>query len=379
MTAASPTKSDVLAPDRPLRLLALTMKRHGISPNQRFRLEQWAPHLSVRHHITLDWLPFESPRLTELLYQPGHLLEKAFWVGTGFLRRAAAVIKARRYDGVVVSREAALIGPAFYERLISWSKVPLFYEFDDAIWMSTHGESVNGVFSKLRFPGKTASLCRMATIVMPGNSYLADYARRYNQSVAIIPTSIDLGKYCVMEEPASQEPLVIAWTGSKSTLVHFEHAREVLEKFARRFPIKVRVICDQAPARPIAGAQNEFVRWTDESEAEEAGNCHIGIMPLPDDVFTRGKCGCKALQFMATGRPVVISPVGMNVDLVKHDVNGLLASTEDEWLEALTRMAESRELRQRLGSAGRKTVEEGYSAQKVAAMFASAVRKAVVR
>nr|WP_295371092.1 glycosyltransferase [uncultured Sphingosinicella sp.] len=360
---------------RPLRLLVLAPKPQGLSPGQRFRLEQWAPHLAAHHGITLDFLPFESPGLTRVLYKPGHQLEKAGRVAFDFARRAAAVVKARRYDGVIVYREAALIGPAFYERLLAWLNVPVFFDFDDAIWREGElAASANGIFQRLHFWGKTSTTCRLASAVLVGNEYLADYARERNDKVFILPTSIELPKYPVQPELDYEEPFVICWTGSHSTLAHFERARAPLERLATMRRIVVKIICNKRPERPIPGAENIFVAWSEEGEAEQIGASHVGIMPLPDNDYTRGKCGLKALQYMATGRPVVISPVGMNLELVQSGQNGFLADTDEEWIEALTRLADSRELRSRIGPAGRKTVEDRYSGEVVSRMFADAVR-----
>lgn len=362
---------------RPLRLLALVPKPAGLSPGQRFRLEQWAPRLAASEGITIDFLPFESPRLTELLYQPGHLVEKGLWVGIDFLRRARTLLTARAYDAVVVYREAALIGPAIYERLYAWSRVPMFFDFDDSIWLPGQLSSVNGLFSKLHFWGKTGTTCRLARGVIVGNRYLSEYARQFNENVFVVPTSIELDRYPVRSEPAEDDPFIVGWSGSTHTLQHFEHARAALETLAKKRKVVVHVVCNKPPAKPVDGAENRFTAWSEAGESKAIGAAHVGIMPLPDDTYTRGKCGLKALQYMATGRPVVISPVGMNVDLVRSGENGFLASTDAEMVDALERLASSRALRERMGAAARKTVEDGYSAEVVARRFAESVRAAL--
>ncbi|MBX3228128.1 MAG: glycosyltransferase [Labilithrix sp.] len=381
MVQASLLSKDIPAPARSaeprrLRLLVLASKARGIAPNQRFRLEQWAPRLAHHEGIDLDFAPFESPRLTELLYQNGRRAEKAAWVVYDFVRRLAPVVRARSYDAAVVVREAALLGPAVYERLLGLEGVPMFYDIDDAIWLSAHqsaASKANGVFSRLHFYGKTATICRLASGVLAGNEYLAAYARRRNGNVFVVPTSIELERYPII--PESSDPrFVVVWSGSLHTLAHFEHAREALERLAARRPIVVKVICNRPPDRPIAGAENVFVPWSEHGEAEAVGDGHVGIMPLPDDEFARGKCGLKALQFMATGRPVVASPVGMNSDLLGAGDNGILASTPDEWVAALERLATSPELRRAMGAAARRTIEERYSAEVVSKLFARAVR-----
>ncbi|MBS2016810.1 MAG: glycosyltransferase [Deltaproteobacteria bacterium] len=364
---------------RERKLLVLTPKPKGLSPGQRFRLEQWGPRVEARHGIRLDFLPFESPELTKVLYEPGHKPQKAFWVMRDFLRRASSLVAARDYDGVVVYREAALIGPAIYERLFAWTNKPLFFDFDDSIWQTAQISPANGVFSLLHFWGKTSTTCKLASAVLVGNRYLADYAEKRNRNVFVIPTSIELEKYPVQPELEREDPFVVCWTGSTSTLAHFEEARRPLERLAARRKIVVKVICNRPPNRPIAGAENLFVPWTEKGEAEEVGASHVGIMPLPDDDYSKGKCGLKALQYMATGRPVVIAPVGMNVDLVKSGENGFLARTDDEWVDALEKLAASPDSRRTMGAAGRKTIEERFSAEVVSELFAEAVTKTLVR
>lgn len=375
--ASPPASHAPASSQRRLRLLVLVQKPEGISPGQRFRLEQWAPRLAQRHRVDLEFVPFESPRLTELLYQPGRTVEKAAWVLHDFVRRAAAVARGRDYDAVVVFREVALIGPALYERLLAALRIPIILDFDDAIWMEQN--SVNGPFAKLHFHAKTGTICALSSAVVVGNDYLAAYAKQRSDAVFVVPTTIELERYPVLPEAPADGAFVVGWSGSLSTLAHLETARSVLEELARRRRVVVKVICNAPPAAPFAYAENVFVQWQQHGEAETLASIHAGIMPLPDDPFARGKCGLKALQFMATGRPVVVSPVGMNCDLIDSGRNGFLASSREEWLQALEALASSAELRAAMGRAGRETVEQGYSADIGAQMFASVVRGAVRR
>lgn len=357
---------------RERRLLVLASKPEGVSPSQRFRLEQWAPHLAADHNIRLDFEPFESAQLTELLYEPGHVMAKGWLALRDYVRRAAILKKARDYDAVVIHREAALIGPAIYERLLAAKGIRIIYDFDDAIWSPAQAWG-NGLFSRLHFTSKTSAICRLATAVTAGNEFLASYARERNDSVFVVPTSIELARYRVVSEPDDEKPFTVCWTGSSSTLVHFEHAREPLERLAQKIPLVVKVICNKAPSRPIEGATTDFVPWSVDNEASELGNCHVGIMPLPDDEVSRGKCGLKALQCMAAGRAVVVSPVGVNREIVRDGENGFLAATADEWVETLSKLAAGKSLRARLGKSARATVEHGYTAEISATKFAAVV------
>lgn len=356
-----------------LNLLALVQKPVGLAPGQRYRLEQWAPHLAARHGIRLHFVPFESPPLTAVLYEKGRYRDKALGMLRDTWRRRLVLSQARSYDGVVIYREAASLGPAIYERLLAALRVPVIFDFDDAIWIPVVGSS-NGAFSRLRFQGKTAAICRLAAAVTVGNEYLAGYARRHARNVHVVPTTIELAEY----PPPPRLPLVpgapfvVTWSGSQATVGYLERLRPALEALARRRSVEVRVICNHA-VPGFANARTTFVRWRAASEAADLARAHVGVMPLPDDEFTRGKCGLKGLQYMAAGLPAVLSPVGVNRDIVRHGENGLLASTPEEWVRALALLADDEGLRQRLGEAGRRTVAERYAAPLSAARFAQAV------
>ena len=250
--------------DRPmLRALALVSKEKGVSPGQRFRIEQWEHDLRCGHGIAIEYAPFESPALSRILYQDGKAIEKGMLLLKDMLERRAALTASRRYDVVVIYREAALIGPPIYEWLISRAGVPIVYDFDDAIWTTPKRSAVavNHRFRSLKFTGKTATICRLADVVTVGNEYLASWARQHCSSVHVVPTSIDLGAYPIQPAPPEDAPFTIVWSGTFSTLEHLEHARRPLEKLARRRPVRLNVICDRPLARPIAGVDMRFIRW----------------------------------------------------------------------------------------------------------------------
>jgi glycosyltransferase involved in cell wall biosynthesis len=359
-----------------VRLLALVHKPPGVSPGQRFRLEQWRPHLESNHDISIDFSAFESAGLTDVMYRVGHRLEKAGRLLLDTWRRRKILALARNYDGVVVYREASALGPAIYERLLEGSRIPIIYDFDDAIWLPTVG-SVNGPFRHLRFAGKTAAICRLASAVSVGNQYLAEWAQKHNPRVFVVPTSISLQHYSLRAQPPADAPLVVGWIGSHSTLVHLELLREPLRRLGLHRRFRLRIVCDRPPVREFAGPETEFIPWSRDGEVDAIAGMHIGVMPLTNDAAARGKCACKALQYMAVGRPAVVSPVGINTDIIQHHQNGLLAANDDEWFEALNSLAGSSLLRNQLGQAGRKTVEDGFSSEQSAAAFAEVVRFAL--
>jgi glycosyltransferase involved in cell wall biosynthesis len=234
--------------------------------------------------------------------------------------------------------------------------VPYVLDYDDATFHRYdlhHSRLVRALLSRRLVP-----LLRSARLVTAGNAYLADYARGAGaQDVRELPTVVDTGRYAVAAEPAGEE-LRVGWIGSPSTAHYLGLVFEPLRRLARERPLRLVVI----GARDLActDVPLEIHDWSADTEATLLGSLHIGIMPLTDGPWERGKCGYKLIQYMACGRPVIASPVGVNDEIVTPDV-GLLAADDAQWLSALRRLGADAALRYRLGSAGRALVERGYS------------------
>jgi glycosyltransferase involved in cell wall biosynthesis len=283
----------------------------------------------------------------------------------------------RDFDVVYIYTEAALMGPALIENLISRQGVPIVFDFDDAIFLHyTYISPVNRYLRLLKFPGKTGTICGLASHVIAGNSYLANYANRFNKNVTIVPSTVDMNRYTLQKGRPSSDPPVIGWTGSYSTIQYLDNLKVTLQHLATRERFKLKVV--GVPDYRIEGVDVEAIPWRPETEVADLRSIDIGIMPLTDDEWTRGKCGMKALQYMALAIPTVCSPVGVNPRIIRNRENGLLAETDDQWEDHLTRLLHSPELRQRLGMAGRATIEAGYSlslhAPTVYQIFKSVVR-----
>jgi glycosyltransferase involved in cell wall biosynthesis len=341
-----------------MRLLAIVPSVYDTSPGQRFRIEQWEPLLRQRG-VEITYAPFESQDLHQVLYQTGKMGRKLSLIASGFGRRLSLMNSAKGYDAAYIFREAALLGPPIIERLLKRSGVPIIFDFDDAVFVSYRSPS-NGYLSYLKFAAKTKKICGLAAHVMAGNSYLAEYARQFNAHVTVVPTTIDTGKYLKRRDSTAAEVPMIGWTGSFSTVQHLDTLRGALQKLARHERFRLRVI--GTPEYRLEGVEVEARPWRSETELDDLRPIDIGVMPLPDDQWSRGKCGLKALQFMALGIPTICSPVGVNTEIVRDGENGFIAGTEAEWLEKLGRLLRSAELREKTGAAGRVTVEQDYSA-----------------
>ena len=359
-----------------MNVLAIVHGLYDTSPSQRYRIEQWEPLLRERG-VQITYAPFEDEELNAVLYKPGLVGKKLQFVSRALSRRLSLVNKVRDYDLVYILREAALLGPPVFERLVHQRRVPIVFDFDDAVFVSYKSPS-NGYLSYLKFASKTKTICRIASHVMVGNPYLAEYARQVNDRVTVIPTTIDTLRYRVPPPKDPSGPVVIGWTGSHSTVQHLDTLRGALKKLAAKESFRLRVI--GTPTYECAPVDVEAMSWRANTELEDLSAIDIGVMPLPDDRWSKGKCGLKALQFMAAGIPTVCSPVGVNSEIIQDDENGFLAGTEDEWVDKLSRLIRSHELRQRLGQAGRATVEQKYSAitqtPRVYEIFKSVLRDA---
>jgi glycosyltransferase involved in cell wall biosynthesis len=356
-----------------MRLAALVPYPLDTTPSQRFRLEQWRPWLRD-HGLDIDLFPFADRRLIGVLYAAGHATVKAAAFAGAFWRRVALLPKLARYDAVVVHRAACLAGPALVERMVSVMRRPLILDFDDAIFR-LHSSSANRRFAWLKFPGKTAALCRLSRHVVVANDQLAAYARRYNPRVSIVPSSVDTDIYRPASTPRAPGPLRVGWTGSSTSLTYLEMFAPTLRELVSRQGIELHVHSDRVPELP--DVPFAWHQWSAETEREELLRFDVGIMPMPDDEWSRGKSAMKALLYMAMGIPAVCSPVGTNLQLIRHDENGLLARTSEDWLKAIGRLSEEPGLRSRLGAAGRQTVEHGYSKRHCAALFQAVVHEAV--
>ncbi len=355
-----------------MRVLAVVPSIYDTSPGQRFRIEQWEPILR-ESGVEITYAPFETEELRSVLYSGGKIIEKIGGVTRGMKRRSDILISLSSFDLVYLFREAALLGPPWFERKIARSGVPLIFDFDDAIFFSYKSPS-NGYLSYLKFPGKTAEICRLSSHVMAGNEFLADYARANNKNVTIIPTTIDTEKYKFSERTNELEIVTIGWSGSFSTIQHLDTIRDVLQELARTEKFRLRVI--GTPAYQVPGVDVEAMQWRSETELDDLRQIDIGLMPLPDDNWSQGKCGLKALQYMALGVPTICSPVGVNSTIIKDGENGFLAGSKTEWIEKIKLLIHSPELRRKFGRAGRATVEQEYSAKVIAPKVLDVFRSA---
>jgi glycosyltransferase involved in cell wall biosynthesis len=281
-----------------------------------------------------------------------------------------------RYDAFFVYREAYPFGPPFVETMLARAGRPLIYDFDDAIFLNNSSDA-NRFASVLKYPDKVGPIIRRSSLVLAGNEYLADYARGYNRSVEVLPTCVDTTVFMPRRtaRPAGAPP-VIGWIGTPTTARYLSALEPVVTRLAARSAFEMRVSGSGEPLQ-FAGVKTTNERWSLDREVELFNTCDIGVYPLTDDEWAKGKCGFKAIQFMACGVPVVAAAVGVNTEIIQDGVNGFLASTASEWEDKIGRLLADAGLRQRLGDAGRKTIEQRYSLAVNAPRLSALVRDVV--
>ena len=349
-----------MALNQKLAVLFLVPYPLNRAPSQRFRFEQYFRFLGEKN-IGYTVQSFLDEKSWNILYSKGNRMRKLWGVIKGFARRKWQMLQLGGYDYVFIHREAAPLGPPVFEWWITKiAGKKIIYDFDDALWLPDNSHE-NQLVAWFKWRKKTAYICKWAWKVSAGNSYLADYAGLYNTNVVLNPTTIDPAWHAatVKHEYNRTHDAIIGWTGSHSTMKYLEPFIPVMEELEKKYRLEFLLISNKKPAWTLKSLRCWL--WSEKTEVEDLRRIDIGIMPLPDDDWAKGKCGFKVLQFMALEIPVVASPVGVNSILIHNNENGFLASSTQEWIEKLQLLIENPELRKKFGIAGRKTVEEKYS------------------
>lgn len=334
-------------------------------PSNRYRVEQYLPYLrnnGIRYSLRNFW----SKSAYKILYKKGYFLKKTFFFIKGTIARILDILCLFKYDLVFIHREAYPVGGAFFETILALLKKPFIFDFDDAIFLPASSVSNNFV-ERFRNTDKIAKIIKRSRHVIAGNSYLADFALRFNKSVCVIPTPIDTENYYPLAKVIA-EKVIIGWMGSTTTLSFVYMMEDVFRCLSEKFSnLGFRVVGGKFS---LPGLNNILsAPWSYEEEKDALAAFDIGIMPMPNNVWTSGKCGFKAILYMSSGIPCVCSAVGMNKEIIVDGENGYLANTEDEWVEKLSLLITSRQLREKIGTAGRRTIEEKYSVQVNAPKF----------
>lgn len=330
-------------------------KSSSIGPSSRYRVFQFLPHFQEAG-IDCRVEPLFGATYFSILQLRSSLLQtclKIPYVLARFLKRIGTLLTLGRRDLIVIEGQLFPYAPPLIERLLRWLQYRLVIEMDDAIYLTPGHEQ------------KMPVLLTMATGVIVGNDRLAAYAEQFSSHVTVVPTVVDTERFAPQPvrttgiRGRNDETITIVWIGLAYNLTYLDVVAPALRRLQERYRVTLRVVCSQPPA--LAGVDIEFRPWEWEREVEDLQDATIGVMPLEDTEWARGKCALKLLQYLAVGLPAVASPVGVNRDILVNGENGFLASSEQEWYERLESLCRDPQLRARMGQAGRRTVETRYS------------------
>jgi glycosyltransferase involved in cell wall biosynthesis len=343
-----------------MNILFLVPYPQGEAPSQRFRFEQYLVFLEEKG-VTYKLESFLDSATWSILYMSGYTFKKVAGILKGILKRIKTLFYIGNYDFVFIHREAAPLGPPLIEWIIAkvWKK-KIIYDFDDAIWIPNTSDA-NNIAARLKWHHKVGLICSWSYKVSCGNEYLREYALQFNSRAIYNPTTLDtknLHNPALHIKQPNYRP-VIGWTGTHSTLIYLEPLIPVLQELEKEYDFEFCVIANKNPELPLRSFH--FVPWSKETEIKDLLRFDIGLMPLVNDNWANGKCGFKALQYMSLGIPALVSPVGVNKEIVDNGINGYICNNKDEWEVALTELLKKSYKRKEMGIFAKEKVRSSYS------------------
>lgn len=325
--------------------------------SNRVRVEQFIPLLEASG-IGCKIRPFMNRRFFSILYLPHKYAQKIFFFLICTVNRFFDLIRAWGYDVIFIHREAYPFGGPYFETALFKMKKKIIFDFDDAIFLPNTSEH-NVYIERFKRPDKISKIIKMSAHVIAGNNYLQDFAVKFNKNVTVIPSSIDTEKYRPVDNKGTGE-VVIGWIGSNTTGPFLYELEDVFAGLEEKYKnLKFKIIGSVFHSSKVKNVISKA--WSLAGEYDDIRSIDIGVMPSPDNMWTRGKCGFKAILCMGCGIPVVSSPVGVNTEIVKDGINGFLAKDSTEWFDKLSILIEDEKLRHDMGRKGRALVEEKYS------------------
>mgnify|MGYP002346106789 CR=1 FL=1 len=321
-------------------------------PSARFRVRQYIPAL-LKHCVCINELQSWT-----CAYPPSQRLQRPAWALLRLLEMAGASIRSHRYDVTLLQREMV----STFATLERWTGRPRVLDVDDAIHLFRQGSTAR-------------TLAMQCDRVICGNTHLAEIYRKWNADVVVLPTAVDTVRYCprmpISSDP-SGEMIVLGWIGTSANLRYLESIERALTTVMQlNSNVILHVVCDKPPHMlAVERARLKYTPWSAANEVAAIQSFTIGLMPLEDSFWARGKCSFKMLQYMACGLPVVVSPVGMNAEVLELGEIGYGADSIEQWVAALTYLVEDETVRCRLGVNGRQIALRDFSVTSLAPRFA---------
>ena len=343
----------------------------------RFRMIQFIEPLA-QQGIELSVYPFLDSRLHGSLYNRSHWPRTAAGLALASVRRVRELWRARKADVLFVQREAMMFGPPVMEWLvINLHHCPMVLDLDDATYVSYKSPTYGRLGSMLKWFSKTDDLIRWSRLVTCGNREIAAYVKSKGRPAVVIPTVVDTTQFRPLAERQAMDVPVIGWIGTHSTFPYVKTIFPVLERLARDYRFRLRLVGTGEDNVAIPGVEIENLPWKLNREIADFQSLDIGIYPIVEDNWSVGKSCFKAVQYMAVGIPFVVSPVGACQDIAETNETHYVARTEDEWYTHLSRLVSDAALRRRLGNRGRNYAAQHYSIEAQAPKLAAALKAAI--
>lgn len=308
------------------------------TPSSRFRLAHLIEHFDKNKYN------FDLRQAYVSAYPPENFFARPLWIFRELLSRCVDIKQSYLFDAVIFQRELISTIPT----LERFSKRPRIFDVDDAIWLHRHGKAANKIAS-------------VVDHIVCGNSYIANYFARFGKPISIIPTAVDVDRFVPTQETNRKK--IIGWSGTSGGFRFLYEIEPVLAQLLKNNPgWKFRVISNKKPDfKIIPDCDVDFIFWTPENEVQTIQEMEVGIMPLDNSEWSRGKCSYKMLLYMACGVPVVVSDYGMNSEVLKHDFVGFGSTSHEQWCQSLTRLMSDDKLRRSAGKNARDVVVKNYS------------------
>jgi len=338
-----------------MRVLALT-RYSSLAPSSRVRFFQYIPSLNSLG-VEIQVVSLLGDEYVRRLYSGQR--QSVSSMAVAYIRRIASLMKGHPFDLLWIEKELFPWLPAWADSPLAGRRIPCVIDYDDAVF---HRYDMHANPLIRAFLGKKIDkVMRQAATVVVGNDYLAEYAHQAGADrIKYLPSVVDTNRYSIRGKTGDQ--FRIGWIGSPITAPYLGLIRDALEEAIKQNDVRL-VLVGSGDQDPLPGMAKEVLPWSEDSQIAHIQSFDVGIMPLPDGPFERGKCGYKLVQYMACGLPVIASPVGVNSLIVEQGKSGFLASNTAEWLQALGMLSQNASLRSDLGKAGRKKVEQDYSLQ----------------